>query len=106
MIRILPGLAAIALLASLGTAGPANASEQRQDGVRNQHQGVTDVSARKRHYYRGYHVRRHWGPRWGYYPRYRHWGGAYAYDPYYRPYYGPRAYIGPFGFGIGVGPRW
>jgi hypothetical protein len=106
MSKILPALAAFAVAAALAGAAPANASGQRQDGLRSHDQGLTEVSSRSR-YHRGYYGRRHFGPRWGYAgPRYGWGSGAYAYDPYYRPWYGPRAHIGPFGFGVGFGPRY
>jgi hypothetical protein len=95
--------AAIAVTAMIALPAPASAASNKASGVTQTQTAPTDISAARRHYYRG----RHWGHRYGYrvYGR-PYYGGpynAYAYDPYYRPYYRPGVSVGvgPFGFGFG-----
>ena len=123
MSRIVANLAALALLVVLALAGSANAAERRADGMRAGDQAITDVSAYRRFYRRGY-----WGgwagrPYWR--ARYAGWGPRFAYAgyPFWRPryawgygypYWRPRfAFYRPFwrpwrvGYGHGFyGRRW
>jgi hypothetical protein len=105
----------------LAFPGPANAAERRADGLRDNASAMTDVSAQRWRWRRGYYgrpwVRRAawrraaWGPGWGYgygwRARYAGWGYPYAY-PYAYPYYWrPRPVVAvSFGPAFGWGPRW
>src|SRR5437899_3319445 len=99
MMKIVTGVAALAVLTVMAMPGTAGAAERRADGVRTQEQlAPTEFSSQYRRWHRRHFVRHYWGPPF------------YAYDPYYpyyypyryyRPrWYGPHAYvgIGPFGF--------
>jgi hypothetical protein len=101
MMKILATCAAVALSAAFALPTSAVAAEKRADGVHKQDQ--IEVSARRK--YRRHHVRRYYGPRYGYYRPHYYNAPYYAYAPrpYYRPYYRPGVSVGvgPFGFGFG-----
>lgn len=111
MSKLYAALAAIALLFVLAAPGPASAAERRAHGVINGKIEHHEISSHRRRYYHRHtyapryrYVRRYYGPRYYYGPQYRY--GYYGYPYYGRPYWGPGIYAGPFGFGIGFGPRW
>ena len=110
MTRLLPAVAALALMGAAALPIQAQAADQHRPSVGQA--TSTDLSARYWHHghYRhyGYYRHHYWGPRyrhWGW--RHRYWGPRYGYGygyPYGYSYYRPGPFVsfgvGPFGFGV------
>lgn len=114
MTRILPALAALALMGAAALPTAASADQLRPSASQ---ATSTDLSARYWHHGHHYgYYRHHWrhGHHYGYYRhhhrywgwRHRYWGPRYGYysHPYGYSYYRPGPFVsfgvGPVGFGV------